>query len=158
TGEQVHVSRSDDAVQVKGIVDTNERKQELLAQLRMLPYVSASILSVEELSSGTAQANADITSVRQYSVDAPPSPLQEYFRSQSRSPEDLNRVTHTLLDASLSVGREGGSITELLDRFASQHLTEQSATAVGELISHHLERLSAQLRLEEDAIRQIGIP
>jgi hypothetical protein len=158
TGEQVRVSRLDNEILVKGIVDTDQRKEELLAALRSVSHIASSILSIEELNSESAPTSAPITSVKQYSVAGSPSPLEDYLHKQSRSMEEINRISHAVLSASVAAGIEGGSLTELQQRFVAPDLSVSSAVAFDELVKRHLDRLSASLDEEEEAIRQIGVP
>jgi hypothetical protein len=158
TGEQIHVSRSSSSIHVKGIVETNQRKQELLAQLGPLPHVSSSILSVEELNAHPSPAVPPITSIKEYSTTGQPSPLEKYFREQSKDLNDLSRTSQAILDASLSVGQESGAIGELLQRFAADpRLSEPAATTMDDLVARHIDRLSGRLQTEEQTIEQLGI-
>ena len=49
TGEQTQIERSTSGVEVKGLVETDKRKRELMDQLQIVPRLKISILSMEEL-------------------------------------------------------------------------------------------------------------
>jgi hypothetical protein len=157
TGEQIRVSRSGAEVLVKGIVDTEQRKQDLLSALRPIQHVSPSILGVEELNSESGPDTPPVTSVKQYFVANPPSPLEEFLQKQSRSMDDISRISRALLDASVSVDIEGGSLADLRQRFGTIDLDAPSKSAFNELVKCHLDRIRAGLNAEGQAIHEAGM-
>ncbi len=61
-GEQLDVVRTPNAIQVKGIVETDQRKREIEFHLHTLPNVISAIFTVEEMEHRMASA-ANATSV-----------------------------------------------------------------------------------------------
>jgi hypothetical protein len=118
TGEPIHLTRETSGIDIKGVVDTDARKRELLSHLSLLPYVHSSILSVEEL--GThAPSSAAFGSgqpIQVSSVEAQPSPLEHYMREQKISIEQLATISHNLLDGSLRIGQAEVHFSELQPR------------------------------------------
>lgn len=76
TGEQIHLTRGDAGISVKGVVDTDTRKRELISCLALLPHVHVSLLSVEEIGSrpSTRSSFGKGQPFETYSVDGQPSP------------------------------------------------------------------------------------
>ena len=83
--EQLEFSRSNNGIIINGVVETKERKNSLLAQLRRLPHVTSSIFSLEELTSRGASERSSIARVQEYSDVAGASPLEEFFRKHGKA-------------------------------------------------------------------------
>jgi hypothetical protein len=160
TRDQVAVTHSDTGVVVKGIVPTNQRKQELVSSLRFIPYVHPDILSTEELSArqNGSQAAATSTSGSQtYSTDQP-SPLASYIQTKGLPQEQLNQTSQRLLDASLTVQQSASRITELQERFSSsEQLDSQAQTNLQGLLATYSKSITDALDAEVAAMDQVGI-
>jgi hypothetical protein len=154
TVEQIRVVRGTHGVEVKGVVDTEDRKQEIVANLRAIPHVTSSILSIEELNRNPA-AVADVTSIQQYFLVGQPSPLENYLiKDMGRAREDLSLISKRLLDASLIVQREASALSELQERFApGDPLRESARLALNELVGNHAGALLAGLDAEAEGIQ-----
>ncbi len=83
---------------MKGVVESNARKQELVAQLRTVPHVLPAIFSVDDLRTH-GEADGTVSSVRAYSTVAQVSPLEQFFVAQGRGADTLNSTSQRLLDA-----------------------------------------------------------
>jgi hypothetical protein len=150
--EQLDFSRTNTAVQVKGIVETTQRKNVLVAQLRQVPYVVPAIFSIDELTAHRAPASGT-SSVREYSVVGEPSPLESYFKVHGRDQDAVSQVSQKLLDAAASVKQESGAIDDLLRRFAAESsLGDEGKAALNELIHRHTVRLLSALDGEDGII------
>ena len=77
-GEQIAVDRDDREVQVKGIVETSARKQEIARALGKIPLVQVELLSIAELQQQPVD-NTTTQSVSMQSVDVAASPLERYL-------------------------------------------------------------------------------
>jgi len=154
--EQVEVSRSSKGVLVKGIVETDARKNSLLAQLRPLPHVTASIFSLEELNARRVSERSSIAGVQEYSDLARSSPLGGFLRQQEKTTPDVNTVSQQVLDATLAVQQESSALTELSRRFPpGVHLSDQARAALNELVDRQTARLAKGLDAEEEIVRSI---
>jgi hypothetical protein len=150
--EQLDFSRSNTAVQVKGIVETTQRKNVLVAQLRQVPYVVPAIFSIDELNARRAP-DAGTSSIREYSVVGQPSPLESYFKAHGKDQDAVSEVSHGLLDAAASVRQESGAIHDLLQRFAAESsLGDEGKAVLNELIHRHTVRLLSALDEEHSII------
>ena len=119
TGEPIHLTRAATGIDIKGVVDSNVRKQDLLSHLVLLSNVHASILSAEEI--GTrSQARSGFENeqpLQVYSVDAQPSPLERYLREKNLGVDQLTTVSHSLLDQSLRISQADIHYFELQPRY-----------------------------------------
>jgi hypothetical protein len=156
TGEQIRVGRSDTKVVVKGVVDTNQRKRQILDGLGPVPNVTPSILSVEELSAGPIRESAT-ASTKVYSVGGQASPLWEYMREKNLSPDDLSRVSGRLLDACLQLQQSTTALSDLLNLFASPELlSPTSRSARIELMTNYLRDIDSGIAGQEAQLQELG--
>jgi len=154
--EQVEVSRSSRGVLVKGVVETDTRKNSLLAELRLLPHVTPSIFSLEELNARRVPERSSIASIQEYSDVAHSSPLETFLRQQEKTPHDVNMISQQVLDATLSVQQESSAVTELSRRFPpGAHLSDQAQAALSELLDRQIARLAKGLDTEEQIVQSI---
>ncbi len=80
TTEQLAIQRDAHGVAVAGLVETDERKRALQSQLRMVPHLTVSIRSVEEVKS-KPNADDDVVSIVTASPANQPSQLQTYLQA-----------------------------------------------------------------------------
>jgi len=150
--EQLEFSRSSTSVQVKGVVESTERKNALVAQLKQVPHVMPAIFSIEELKAHR-DSESSISSVKAYSAVGQPSPLEQFFQSHGKDQNAVSQVSQKLLDAAASVKQESGYLQELLQRFASDpNLGDSGRTALNELLHSHAVKLRIALDTEDTVI------
>jgi hypothetical protein len=155
-GEQISVSRTDRAVEVKGVVETGERKRELLKALWPLPHVKTEVLSISELQA-LPRDTAGAPSLKMQSVDVQPSPLEEYLNTQSGRKTELASDSERLLDAALKVRQNAGELSALEKRFPSlEGAGGANDSAYSQLKQSYLERLAAGLDEENSTLDAIG--
>jgi len=117
-GEQIHLARSANGIEVKGVVDTEQRKKQLVSQLLLVPHVRPSLLSVEELGNNPLPAAPRSSEpIHAYSVESQPSPLEQYLRAKNLPTDNLAAISQSLLDGSLTIQRAQGHLSELQSRF-----------------------------------------
>ncbi len=149
--EQLEFLRSSTSVEVKGIVETQARKEELVAQLRTVPHVLAAIFSVDDLSS-RKELDSNVSSVRTYSTVAETSPLEQFLRDEGKGTETLSAMSQRLLDAAVSVKQESSAIAELYRRFGTNvQLDEAGRSTLQQLLNAHASRLNQAVD-EEDRV------
>ncbi|MCU1321298.1 MAG: hypothetical protein JWM43_947 [Acidobacteriaceae bacterium] len=147
SGEQIEIRRDKDNVQVEGIVETDERKRQLQAQLRMVPHVVASVQSVADLKNSFASAGP--TTVQTASMPDLPSPLEISLHAHGRSVGDINSLAQRFFNVALTISQESKAIADLQTRFApEEQRTIVVAATLSELIYSHRERLEAALKNE----------
>jgi hypothetical protein len=150
--EQLEFTRSSEAIQVKGIVESTQRKNALVAQLRQVPHVVPAIFSIEELNAHRDSESA-VSSVKAYSVVGQPSPLEQFFKEHGKDQASVSQASQHLLDAAASVKQESSSLSEVLQRFASDpNLGDSGKSALAELVGRHVATLQAALDTEDNAI------
>lgn len=152
-GEQITVSRTDRTIEVQGVVETSERRQQILSALSGLPHVSADILSLSEQQSHPPASPAS-ASVQVQSVAASPSPLEIYLDSSGRGSE-LSALSQQILDSILRIRQSSGQLLDLRIRFADA--PPGDAIAIATLSASYTQRLRAALDAEESALRDLRL-
>jgi anti-sigma factor RsiW len=151
--EQLEFLRSHSSVEVKGVVESNARKQELVAQLRTVPHVLPAIFSVDDLRThGEAENTA--SSVRAYSTVAQESPLEQFFRAQGKGTDTLNATSQRMLDAALSVKQESSAIADLYQRFGNTQLDEVGRSTLRQLLDAHASHLQQAVDAEDSILAE----
>jgi hypothetical protein len=155
TGEQIQIERNGRGIKVKGLVETDQRKKELLAQLRAVPHLTASILSIEELEQ-SPDREPGLTSLKVASVTAQPSPLETYFVAHGRDANALRRLSQRLLSSALTVSQESTALTDLQARFASADgMTYIAKATLAELVFSHRQKLLLALHEEQGLLDEV---
>jgi hypothetical protein len=155
--EQIEIKRSRNMVRVEGIVNTTERQRALSAELQKVAHVVPSILSLEELNA-RHNAESGAIAIRESAVMAQPAPLEEFFRENSRSAEEMGTVSNRLLSLSLEIQREGNALTELNRRFhGDDELDPSGRSALTQLLTNHSSMLRTALRSEMEILHSISL-
>lgn len=160
TGEQIHLARQADGVHVKGIVETDVRKQELVSRLSQIPHVQTVILSVEELGN-TPQPRTPAESsqpIRVYSVEARVSPLEQYLRERQLPLDQLTSISHSLLDGGLRIQQAEVHFAELRQHFqAANQLPVDAQNQVTILSRNYVDTIEAALDTNQRTLRSLGL-
>jgi hypothetical protein len=91
-------------------------------------------------------------------VMAQPAPLEEFFRENSRSSEEMGLVSNRLLSLSLEIQREGNALTELNRRFhGDDELDPSGRSALTQLLTNHSSMLRTALRSEMEILHSISL-
>jgi hypothetical protein len=147
SGVPIELHRNAQGVVVDGLVDTEDRRRELQAGLRSVPYVTVAIQSDEAL-----KANPDVNSVQSVSVASmpdQPSPLAIYLEGQGRrNIADINNLAQRFFDDALTINQESREIADLQTRFGHEGQTLLASATQSELIYRHHERLEEALKHE----------
>jgi hypothetical protein len=154
-GEQITIMRTDHAVVVKGVVETDDRKKEIVQKLWPLPHVKADILSLAELQS-LPPDKTTAQSVQMQSVDVQPSPLEKYLDTKGDRKEDLGSASQRLLDAALKVRQNARELTNLKERYAALDQSGSQDSILSQLTQSYVERLSAGLDDETKTLTALG--
>ena len=156
-GERIEIIRSERGLQVKGVVETDERKRELVTALHLVPRVVPAIFSYRDMED-YAKTGDEINSVRMSSVVSEPTPLEKHLVDRGWTRDNVRRISHQIFDSSAVVDCESQAIAGLLVRFSSK--SDLSRTAVGmlqQLVSQHKSRLLEALATEEQSIDAVGM-
>lgn len=156
--EQLEFSRSSRSIVINGVVETNERKNALLAQLRTLPHVVTSIFSLEDLNSRRDLGPSSTTAVQAYSAEAAgPSPLEALLRGPVAPEAQVSSISREILDAALALQQDSTALTELLQRFSrDSRLSYPARKALEELTERHYKNLMDELDEEEHVMRRVA--
>jgi hypothetical protein len=154
-GEQIAVTRASHAIEVKGVVNTAERKQEIVAGLRYLPQVQINLFSISEL-----QTHTKTTLSKEYvtaqSVEVGASPLEKYLNGQSRKEVVLGDISHKLLDAAIKVRQNADELSVLKTNFSALSPSAVEGSALTELSRSYSGRLLMGVDSEESTLRELG--
>ncbi len=152
TGEQVEISRSARGVEVHGITDTRERKHEIEAQLNMLPHVTASISSIEELKTAASQPQGS-SSVKVMEMQTAATPLEIYYLAHGRDVAPLGSLAQRLFSSAFTINLETKAIEDLKHRFPSdENLSPIGSAALADLLFTHKHKLLRALEDEEQLL------
>ena len=155
-GEQIEISRTARAIDVHGVVDTVERKQEINKTLRTFPHVKSSVLTVAD------QQRLDSSATKKPLVmiasgDAS-STLENYLVSESQGSKVnlLNGASRGLLDASLKVRSNSNELLALRTHFVSLAKGSSADLDFQELTHSYSNRLTAGLDAEMSMLGDLG--
>jgi hypothetical protein len=154
-GEQISITRSNRAVEVKGVVETDERRRELVRRLGLVPRVKTDILSLAELQALPPQRDLP-QAIQVQSVDVSPSPLAIYLASSGGRQEKVGDVSQSLLDAALSVRQNASELLVLKERFSAVGESSNNRSALTKLRQNYSQRLRAALAAETSALSSLG--
>ncbi len=157
TGEQIEVAREPRGIEVRGITDTTERKRELEAQLRMLPHVTVSISSIEELKAKPSRLD-ELSSAKVVEMQAQTTPLESYYLAHGRNVALLNRLSPQLLNSADVISFECRTIDDLQRRFAHDgHMSAIASATLTDLLFTHKHKLLAALADQEQLLTDAQI-
>ncbi|MEI9979084.1 MAG: sigma-70 family RNA polymerase sigma factor [Edaphobacter sp.] len=155
--ERIDLVRIPDGVQVKGIVATEDRKREIETRLRLVPHVLPAIFTFQDLQTGS-QPEEPVKSVRQSSVVAELTPLEQYLMQKGMSREDVGRIADQLFANAASINQASRSLEMLTQRFAAQgNLTPAATDALDQLIEKNTRRVLDTVQSEQSLIAQLGL-
>jgi len=157
SSESLLFSRDEDHVQINGVVETEARKNELLASLAPIHHVKAMIFSVENLNAQRSTENLPSSQgPRVISEESGQSPLATLLEQDRHTAAYTNRLSQQLLDAVLRIQQESSVIDGLYKRFPAYHPLSDTARAdLAELLTRHLSRLDNALAQQEQVIRSL---
>jgi len=155
---RIEIIRGIDGVHVHGIVETEAQKEQLQAQLRMVPHVLPSILTVQEMTEHSTP-DSTITSIHQSSGAAEaPSSLEHYFTEHRLDHQELAPTAQQIVESSFVVKHEVEQVAFLLQRFSTNNsLPSEARTDLGELLVQHKTALLAALGREERALTAVQL-
>lgn len=153
---QIEVRRSEQGIEVVGLVATEDRKRELVQQLMAVPRLKISIQSETDLKTLPPE-HGDAVSVESEMLPDTPSALERYLRGRGRTTENINGVEQQLFEDALVISRESRFIIDLKNRFSDfkQMPILEEAEFESLLYSHH-ERLETALAQEQGLMAQVG--
>jgi hypothetical protein len=155
TGEQIEIARTVQGVEVKGLVETNERKRALQTQLAMVPHLTVSIQSVTDLRNHP-ELGDKVSSIKTASVMDLQSPLETYLHAHGRNVREISLLEQRLFDNALAISQESKAIDDLQARFvASDQMPALTVAKLSELIYNHHERLQAALKQERALLGEV---
>jgi RNA polymerase sigma factor (sigma-70 family) len=160
--ERLTVEPASTGVFVHGVVETEQRKHEIIAQLHTIPHVIPQIASYQDLDKHPTPQTANST-LSLVSVTSAPAPMETYCIAQKIAAEQCTSLSHRLLQQAGTLDREARAI-KLLDvrfhdeRFHDAHFHQPSElTPKGQLDLHllfeaHLASLGEALATQQSIL------
>ena len=139
-GEQISIERTNRYIEVKGVVDTSDRKQEIVESLRGLQHVKPELLSASEVrpnSPNTGEVQA--TSIQ--SIDLGPSPLERYFATRPQQQFSVNDYPEELLNAAFRVRHNADELNVLSTTYDTAAESQADDAAITLLTQSYTDRL-----------------
>jgi hypothetical protein len=158
TGAQIRITQLRDGVQVAGVVETDQRKKELEAQLRDVPLITVSLQSYEELAQQDSSASP-ISVIKAYSIDGQSSPFDRYIAQLPARPLDCDRFGEQLFSAALAIQREATELNAIDQRFTLQaraQLGSESKHLLNALVGRHMQSLSDAMLSERSLMEEFA--
>jgi hypothetical protein len=166
-GEQIEIAReSNEQVVVRGQVETPERKRELMAALKGIPFVAARIQTFDE--APAQAASAPIAPLPEASSDSAPAAsvnlferqLARYFAERAAAPEDAAAINRRIAQMANSAFAESSAalasgwalrrLAAAFDDGPGEQMDEQMSVAAAarlrEVISNHLAEINTRSR------------
>lgn len=164
TDERIQLSRETTGIRVSGIVETEQRKKELDAQLAAISHVTPTMSTFAEMQTRrenqTASASGTaVGTIHEFRQPGQPSLLETYLKEKNWTLDKIAELSWQLLDSSIAVNSEGKLIAELISRFGSGgSLSPPARGALGSLVANHQSTLLSKLQKEDELLAQVGIP
>lgn len=157
TGEQIEIHRGVQFVEVTGVVETSDRKRQLLDSLKILPHVMVSLKSVTEFKRSSVTSGE--ASVQVESMPELRNPLAIYLEARGHNIGESNMLARNLFDAALTMSQESRAIADLQKRFSAKSMQSFFASAtLAELMESHRERFESALRQERKLLNDLQAP
>jgi DNA-directed RNA polymerase specialized sigma24 family protein len=156
-GEQIELVRNGFGIVVRGLVDTEERKQAIDSQLIRVHFVTPLIFTFDEMARKQTSHEDETTSVKTESAVRQPSPLELYLVPHGKSQDEASQIARDLVDDAFSASRDGQEMTELLRQFSlASDLTPRAQDVLADLLENHERNMAAALDREEKILRDAG--
>jgi len=155
TGEQIEISQTPRGVEVRGLVDTEERKHLLQKQLSIVPHLTVSIQSMADIKDNLAVPRV-AGNINVAELPDEKSPIEKYLATSGRSVTAINALTHRLFENTLTISQESKAIHDLQSRFvAGAPKTIIASATLMELVYSHQQRLQAALKQERELLTEV---
>lgn len=158
-GEDIHVESGHDVVHVRGLVDSDSRKQEIERELHSIAFVKPELQSVEEIER-RRQVAASGGPLQVHPEEVGSSPLQTLAASNGISAEQQATLSRTLVQSSLAISRQAQMLSMLGTRYGNsdRDLTPDNLRLLNALKNEHISVLLQALTGEEAALSPYASP
>jgi hypothetical protein len=145
TGEQIDVHRTEYAVEVVGLVETEDRKDLLRRQLGIVPRLKVSIQSAADARSAPVAESQEVQ-IESAALSDFPSSLDIYMKAHGHSVNEINAAASQFLGHALAISHESKALADLASRFRPDETRPVITSAtVTNLLYSHRERLDVAL-------------
>jgi hypothetical protein len=155
--ERLDVRRSSTGIEVKGVVETEERKLQLTAMLNAFPHVASRILSYRDMERSRTPS-VEPTTVEAMAVVSSESPIDAYCQGRHLDRETCRRISYQLLSAATDISRKSSQISDLLARFAPDpSLTPEAAAILDKLLHADIADVDAATIAQERVLATLDV-
>jgi hypothetical protein len=155
--ERLEVNRTGHGIEVTGVVESDSRKQQLQARLRIIPHVRPEILSYQEMDSRNAGATG-AKELSALSVTSSDSQLDVHCRAVNIAHDDCQRWSYRLLNATTVLTRDSRKLAQLQFEYpAGKSLTAEAKTMLASLVAGHLDHLNAALWDQQQTLQRLQL-
>jgi hypothetical protein len=157
-GEDIQVNRRDSRVVVQGIVDTDDRKQEIENAMNRIAFVKPELKSFEEMER-MRKASQGQGEIEVHPGDATPSPLDKAVAVKDISQDEAVTISRTLTESSILIARESLTIEALDQRYGNEsaNLNDKNKQLLTALRTEHLSTLLQALTSEQSALAPYAV-
>lgn len=154
--ERLEIERRRNGIAVKGIVASDERKNEIAVRLRAIPHVTPEISSYRDLEQKSTGAGK-VSTIQQVSVSAGNTPLTNECEQRRMTADECRQLSYALLNASAILVRESRRLADLRREYpATKPLTAAARQLLLEIAQTHFEHMDASLAEQERVMRTLG--
>jgi hypothetical protein len=158
SGEQIEVARDSNGIQVRGLVESKDRKEELNESLKAIPFLSVKLQSFDEAKPLVDSVADTPLPQEQRFVVAQVSPLEQYFVEHGRDRDELSRISAGLFDCSVSITRLSRALEQIARRFSDNTvLSAASIRARDEVLSRDTANLLQNLKQQQQFLEEARI-
>jgi DNA-directed RNA polymerase specialized sigma24 family protein len=155
--ERLQVVRTPSSVLVKGVVESNDRKAELITHLQMADHVIADISSYQDYDVGGVLGGG-VSQFKEVSITANDTPMKRQCKQKSISLEQCRKISYALLNSSALIVRESKRLSELQREYpSSKPLTLTARILLSEITQKYMAHINAALNEQERVIRSFDI-
>jgi RNA polymerase sigma factor (sigma-70 family) len=155
--ERLQMTRSANGVEVNGVVESESRKQQIVARLRTISHVIPGIFTYQELDAkpGTPSSTEVVKAVSVISGD---SQLDRYCRAARIAHDECERLSYRFLNSSTTLVRDSNRLSELQQQYPSgRPLTSRAQFLLAGLVAGHVDHLNAALWDQEKTLEALSL-
>ncbi len=155
--ERLEVKRTRQGVEVTGVVENADRKQQLAKRLRAIPHVLPEIFTYQELDARGAAQTEPGTLVA-LSVSSGDSQLDVHCRSLQIAHDECQRWSFRLLNSATLLMRDSRRLSELQTQFpADKSLSSDAKTMLANLVAEHIGHLNAAIWDQQQTLQTLQL-
>jgi hypothetical protein len=155
--ERLEITRSRRGVEVRGVVESAARKQQLQSRLKAISHVNPEIFSYQDMDAKNP-TTAATPKLNALSVTSTDSQLDLHCRTLQIAHEECQRWSYRLLNSITVLMRDSRRLAELQSQYPSNKPLASDARAIlASLITGHLAHLNAAVWDQQQALQALQL-